>query len=249
MSAPVAFSALLLQLQQRANLENRAGFVTVPEQRGYLNEGLQEFHELLMKAGSNGARRHIRRSSVFQCQQGVSDYPLPTDFFEMFSLDIELSPNQFLTATPYMEFERNAFRLYPAFSGWYFGSPVYYAIYGSDTIANVGIVGEKIVRFQPIPQSTYPVHVNYIYTFPSFALDGSNDGNVIDSINGWTMYAVWWAVAAAKHKLKEDASFALGRMAKIEQRIAELAGDTDAGAAERVKDVLIDYDSIAWWKG
>jgi hypothetical protein len=247
-SSPVLFSALLLQFQQRANLENRAGFITVPEQRSLLNEGLQEFHELLIKAPSNGGKKHLQRRYDFQSIQGTSDYPLPRDFLEMFSLDIELSTNQFLTCTPYMEFERNAFRLYPAFSGWYFGAPVYYAIYGSSMIANTGTVPEKIVRFQPIPQSNYPCHANYIYTFPEFALDGSNDGNAIDSINGWTMYAVWWAVSAARHKMKEDPTFAMARMAAIAQRISELSGETDAGAAERIKDVCVDYDSITWWQ-
>jgi hypothetical protein len=244
-SSPIAFSALMLQVQQKANLENRVGFVTLPEQRANLNEGLQEFHDLLVEARG---QTHIRRSQSFLCQQGVSDYPLPADFFEMDSLDIELSPNQFLTATPYMEFERNAFRLYPAFSGWYFGAPVYYRIYGSSAIANVAIVAEKIVRFQPIPQSTYPIVVNYYYTFPSFDLAGANDANFVDSINGWTQYAVWWAVAAAKHKLKEDASFAMNRMAQLAQRIANLASQTDAGSAERIKDVNVDYDSVSWWK-
>lgn len=245
MSAPVAFSTLLLQLQQRANLENRVGFIPLAEQRSYLNEGLQEFHELVVAARGQGT---FRRAQTFNALLGITDYPLAADFFAVDSVDIQLSPNQFLTATPYMEYERNAFRLYPAFSGWYFGAPVYYRVIGSAAAENVAIVAEKVIRFMPAPQAIYPISVNYIYAFPIFDLAGANDANVLDSVNGWTQYAVWWAVSACKHKLKEDASFALGRMAALRSRIEALAGETDAGAAERIKDVTVDYDSITWWK-
>ena len=237
---------MLTQVQLRANIDLELGPVTLPEIRDYLNEGLAEFWDLLVEARG---QEHIRKSQTFNTVSGTSAYPLAADFYELISIDIQIAPAQYLTATPYMESERNAFRLYPAWAGWFLSMPVYYRIQGTPTEGGGGIatVVEKTLNFIPTPQSAYPITVNYIYRMPVFDTAGSQDASVIDSVNGWTAYAVWWAVAAVKNRLREDPSFAMGRMEMMKQRIQALAPQNDAGDAERIRDVYVDYDSNAWW--
>ena len=107
MSAPIAFSALITSVQLRANIDSQAGPVTLPEIREYLNEGLAEYWDLLVQGRG---QEHIRKANTFSTVAGTAAYPLPVDFYELISVDVQIAPNQYLTATPYMESERNAFR-------------------------------------------------------------------------------------------------------------------------------------------
>jgi hypothetical protein len=245
MSAPVAFSSLITSVQRRTNIENQTGFITLPEVREYLNEGLAEFYDLLVEARG---QEHFRKAFQFSTVSNQGDYALPQDFYELISVDIQIAPMQYLTATPYMEFERNVFRLYPAWAGWFMSMPVYYRILGTDASMNVAAVKEKRINFIPSPQAAYPITLNYIYRFPKFATDGMQDANLVDGIDGWEAYPIWFATWACKHKLKEDGSFAAARLQDLRNRIQALAPQNDAGMAERIRDVETDYDASAWWK-
>lgn len=245
MSAPVVFSTLITSVQRRANIDNQAGPITTSEIREYLNEGLTEFSDLLIEAR---AQEHCRKSSSFITVGNTANYVLPTDFYELISVDIQIAPNQLITAEPYMERERNAFKLYP---GWTFAGGLYkwyYRILGSTGDQNVVTVAEKNINFIPTPQAAYTVTLNYVWRFPTFDLAGSQDTNLVNGVNGWEVFAVWWAVSACKHRLKEDASFAMQRMAELKDRIQNLAPQNDAGQAERIQDVERDMDSFSYWR-
>lgn len=247
MSAPVAFSAMITSVQRRANIDNQAGPILLPEIREYLNEGLTEFSDLLIEARG---QEHCRKASSFNTVGNTASYVLPADFYELISVDIQIAPNQLITAEPYMERERNAFKLYP---GWTFAGGLYkwyYRILGSTGDQNVtsGALAEKQINFIPTPQAAYTVTLNYVWRYPTFDIAGSQDTNVVNGVNGWEVYAVWWAVSACKNRLKEDATFALQRVAELKDRIQNLAPQNDAGQAERIQDVERDMDSFSWWR-
>lgn len=246
MAALVAFSDLMTAVRGWTNTENRTGFFTDADIRRALNEGLQEFWEKLIAARG---QEHVRKPWPITVAANVSAYPLPPDFFELISIDIQVGPGQFISCRPYMESERNAFRLYPGWSGWYMGLPTYFRIQGSDLAANSPAPHDKTINFIPASTSSFPITLNYIYTFPVFDVGGAQDANKIDSINGWTNYAVWYAAAIGKAKLKEDGSKAESQMARIAARIQEMAGQNSAGDAERIRDVEAgDYEALGWWR-
>lgn len=244
MSAPIAFSALITSVQRRANIDSQAGPITLPEIREYLNEGLAEYWDLLVESR---AVEHIRKAQNIATVQGTSAYALAADFYEALSVDLQVTPTQFLSMTPYMEFERNMFRQYPTPSAWFLGLPLFYRILGSSAVGNVATVAEKQINFIPTLQASYTVTVNYIYRLPTFDTAGSQDSNVIDAINNWTDYAVWRAVANCKFRLKEDPSYPEARVAQLKERVAALSPMTDAGNAPRMRDVEIDYD-FPWYR-
>jgi hypothetical protein len=246
MSSMVQFADLMLAVRAWTNTENQAGVFTDKDVRRALNQGLQELHEKLVAARG---QEHIRKAFPLSVVANQSSYSLPPDFFELISIDIQIGPNQFLSCRPYMEPERNAFRLYPGWSGWYMGLPVYFRIQGSTGYANSGTPAEKTISFIPTSTSTFPVTLNYVYAFPRFDLGGAQDANYIDSINGWTDYAVWYAAAIGRAKMKEDPMFALQERERIGARIQELAGQNASGDAERIRDVESgDLDGLGWWR-
>jgi hypothetical protein len=243
MSAPVSLGSMIASVQRRANIENFTRFITLPELREYLNEALAELWDMLVSARG---QEHARKTYQMATTANVASYPLPSDFYELISLDVQLAPGQRLDAKAYMESERNMFANYPSWPGWILGYPVYYRILGS-TQHSGSVVIEKQINFIPTPQnSLFPILVNYYPTFPTFATDGSDDARLFNGVNGWESFAIWTAVAICKGKLKEDASFAISEAEKMRKRIKALAPQNDAGTAERIKDVTM-LDRSPWW--
>jgi hypothetical protein len=242
MSAPISLASMLTSVQRRANIENQVGFITLPEQREYLNEALSELYDLLVAARG---QEHFRKQQAITTLANVSAYPLASDFYELISVDIQLAPNQKLDARAYSESERNMFQNYPLWPGWLLGFPVYYRIQGSPQ-SNGAMTIEKVINFIPYPQnSLFPVFVNYYPIFTPFATDGSQDNSVFNGVNGWEAFAIWSTVVTCKHKLKEDASLAMAKVTAIRTRIKSLASQNDAGTAERIKDVS-ETDCAPW---
>ena len=247
MSAPITFATLLTGLQRRANIDSQAGPITLPEQREYLNSGLSEYWDFLVEGR---CQEIISKTTVFNTVNGTDLYALPSDFYELISGDVQIAPLSFVNLTSFMEWERNMFKLFPAWSGWTMTTPVLYRIQGNVALANVAIgsFAERNIKFIPQPNAAYTVTLKYIYRFPTFDTAGSQDSNVIDSINNWTDYAVWSAVADCKNRLKEDPTYAQQKCASLKERIAALAPQTDAGRAEKVRDVEADEDATGWWR-
>jgi hypothetical protein len=246
MSAPVTFGSMLASVQERSNTENGSvGNVTVPEMRGYINESLSELWDLLVEARG---QEHMRKSFLFNANGSQSGYPLPPDFYEMISVDINLSPGntlnpQFVNATPYMESQRNMYRFYPGLVGWYWGVPINYRIMGSPQFAGPA-VAPKIINFIPTPQAAYPIQLNYYPIFVPFLTDGTQDSFGFDGVQGWEGFAIWGATALVLAKLRMDVSFAAQRQQVFRDRIQALADQNDAGYAERVHDVLAE--NLGW---
>lgn len=256
MSAPVTLGSILTSIVQRANIEQFVGkgkFISYPELRGYVNEYATELWDKLIEARS---QEHARKVQTFSTANGQNAYPLAPDFYQLISVDIQISPGQYRTGVPYMESERNMFRSFPTLLVWSYWGPFYYRILGTPSQSGRGVTTgiEKTINFIQTPQAAYPVSVNYYPTFQPYDTSGDtlgqgpDDGAVFNGINGWEAYIIWGVVMNCKQKLKEDAAFAVGRFQAMIVRIEALAAQNDAGNAERVHDVLADYD-VPWWGG
>lgn len=231
---------------QRANLENLVAesnsVITLPEIRGYLVEATQELYDILISARG---QEHYRASYTFNTESNRTSYPLPQNFYQLLSVDINLGGNLYLSARPYNEWERNAFKWIP---GWYYNTPVYFRMLGvpDSTGANLQ---PGMINFIPSPNSAFQVTLNYYPVFRPWLLDGTEDSNVFDGVNGWHGHAIWNVAAVCLEKLKQDSSFARAQVAKYTQRIEALAPDRHAGDAERVHDSLASNDGTFGFSG
>lgn len=243
MTAPVTLASMILGIARRSNIENfvaeSGSLVTNPELREYVSEVGAEYYDLLVQARG---QEYFRKAYSFATSANISEYSLPGDFYEEISVDLFAAPNLVLTAVPYMESDRNAYRFW---SGQTYPLPIYYRILGSPQSTGATLQPSRI-SFIPQPSSITTVVLNYIPRFRPFATDGSEDNFVIDSVNQWHALIMWKCAAIVLEKMEQNSEFALARASEIEQRIRDLAVDRDAGNAERVHDVGIDYEPFGF---
>lgn len=220
MASSVTLTSLIQSVRRRANIENQTAFIPDTEITEYLNAGLAALYDLLVQAG---AQPWYRNSSTITTNGSSTSYPLPADFYEMQSVDVQLGQGGIptITARPYMEYERNRYKYYP---GWLYGTPVYYRLQGQN------------INFIPAPNASFNVILNYYPIFTKLV----SGGDTFDGVNGWEEYAIWKATADCKAKLEEDPSYALSMMEKLERKIQSMSEQRDTGAAERMTETDAD---------
>lgn len=225
--ASVTLSEMLTAIRQRANIENQYGFIPETELRGYLNYCLRDVRDKLVAAGGQD---WFRTSKVITTNGTDETYDLPPDFYRLISVDVDFGAGLLLSAKPYMESERNAYRAFPFVVGWTWGRPVRYRLQGSK------------ISFLPKPSGTYSVTLNYVPTF--VPLVKAND--VVPGLpDGWEEHAIWRAVGYCKSKGEEDPSYALQEVQRLDARINEMAQDRDQGHGERPVDAFAE-DLLPW---
>ena len=235
MPSAISLATMIGQVQNRANLQNLQTNVAVADIRDFLNECTCEIYDLLVAARGN---EYFRKSCTLTTMANVSSYPLPSDFYELISVDIVLAPNQIIGGQLYNEDERNKFRYFP---GWFYQTPIYFRILGSPQSAGA-VLQQSTINFIPYPNATTAFQLNYIPVFRKWATDGSEDQNVFDGVNGWEAGIVWGAVAMALEKLELDSSFATQKYEETKERLEGMATDRMAGQADRVQDRMGDRD-------
>ena len=243
MTSPVTLGSIITSVTRRANIEQfvlaAGSLITLPEVREYINEAAQELYDLLTEARG---QEYYRKSFTFATAANQGEYSLPLDFFQELSVDLYVAPNLVLTAKPYEESERNAFRYW---SGWIYPMPMYYRILGSPQSTGATLLPSRI-NFIPQPAAINTVTINYYPRFRTFATDGTEDNYSLDGVNGWEALIVWRVVAVCLEKMEQNSDFALAQAAKIEERIRNLASDREAGNAPRIHDVGLDYEPFGF---
>lgn len=221
MARTVRLDALRAQVRRRADQESggqsNQQLCSEPELNDYINAAWCELYEMLIGWG----QEYFLLSSSITTVSGTSDYDLPSDFFKLRGVDVTLSSDETFSAHPYMFEERNSYRLG---GSWQPGWPVWYRLKGDS------------IGFIPIPTGVYTATLWY-YPVPATLV---SDGNTLDGVNGWDDFVVVTAAAKAAAKEESDglvAQLTRERMALI-QRIQSSAPSRDAGAPERVQDVV-----------
>jgi hypothetical protein len=235
MANPVSLATMITAVQVRAGIVNFTGLVTLPMIRDLLNE---EIVEMMDEQVTQRGMEYFRSSVTFQTVPNQSGYPLPTDFFELMSMDVVVSPFQTLTARPYSEWERNRFRW---MNGWVSWLPVWYRLLGTASISGAALT-PGTVNFTPTPIMQSIFTLNYVPCFQPFDLTGLQDGNVIDGVNGWHFMAVWGATASVLEIMEQDSTYALQKKEAVRQRIAALGADRNAYEPEQIHDVTARDD-------
>lgn len=227
MARTVTLTTLLTRVRQRADLESQTRRTTDAEITDHINEGIAELYDVVRGAFGQD---YFRAASTFATTNGADTYALPADFLSLLSVDVALSNSISLTARPYMENERNAFKAFP--TGWLYGQPIWYRLYAAN------------IKFIPTPNGAYSVTLNYCPTPPKL----SAPSDTFDGINGWEEYAV--LDAAIKCCIKDEDVDMIGildsRKERMKQRILDYAPERDAGQPERVHDV---YRANGWGYG
>lgn len=188
-------------------------FVTDSELNEYINQSLAELYDRLVK--SRGQEYYAAEQTI--ATTGVETYALPADHYE--TLYVELDYGGTRSRLGSYSFHERARLLGTSAANP--GVPVAFRI----------IAGN--LSLLPLPTAGYTVRHWYVPACPRL----TNDAASFDGVDGWEEYAIWRAVAYVQQKEQIDATFALGFVGTLGQRIDGLAPFRATQNTERVTDV------------
>lgn len=229
MPASVQLSTLATEVRRRGNFETNDqanAFATDAEIYALLNTYLAEFFDELIAA--KGPAYFRATPWIISTVSGTASYPLASDHYKVISVDVTWGQNIVRSARPFEEAERNRYKWLG--EGWNYDTPVFYQIQGS--AQNPSIPQPPNIVFQPIPSGVTQVTVNYVAAFQQLTAN-----NYIDSINGWTDFAIYMAIADLKDKDEADSSVWTAKGERLRQRIRSLAESVDLAEPPRVQRV------------
>jgi hypothetical protein len=169
--------------------EVNPGFYTDKSLRRWVNAGVREI-----------ARRSEwkRGTTTEQTTASVRYVTVPDDVVRVSRVEIENSDGR-IWRLKYRD--TNAMdSIWGAGQGTWEGTPTYYTLQGANPLT--------IVLF-PVPNEVLDVHMHYYGMPVDLALDGSDDGEVLDVPTGWEDLVVDWGTVEAFRKLRDVAQYQL----------------------------------------
>lgn len=228
----MARTVTLLQLRTAARLyaderpATTTGFITDAELTAIVNAELCALYDLLVQA--RGATYYVKQQ-VANFTPGTGSYAWPSDFYEVFQLQINWGTRNIETIPRMTQLDGTALYNGATWGQW---GPKCYVI--------GGLTGFVVA---PIPATATQYLLYYVPTCTAL----SADGDTFDGINGWDELVA--LMAAVKMRVLQDApSEELAALASAaRQRIAEMANDRDVLHAEYVQDVAPEQMWNAPW--
>lgn len=208
------------QAQELADMVN-SNFITTPEWNSYINQSYKELYDILVQKFGNDY--FIAPPYSYTTVQNQIQYPLPTDFYKLMGVEVQLNagnPNSWLTMKKFEFIDRNKYS-YPNVYSFYGVSNLRYRLNGNN------------LMIMPLNQAGQTIRIWYTPR----ARQLTNDGSIVDGVSGWEEYIIADVCIKAWNKQESDVSvFAAQKMALL-KRIEEAAEARDVGEAERVSDL------------
>jgi hypothetical protein len=211
--------SIRLQAQQRSDMVN-SNFITNTEWNSYINASYYELYDILVQ--KFGDDYFVATPYTYTTQTNQQLYPLPTDFYKLLGVEIQLntgSPNSWVTLKKFQFIDRNRWS-YPNIYTFYGITNLRYRVNGN----NLMIV--------PINQAGQTIRIWYI---PRQTLL-TNDGSIVDGVSGWEEYIIVDACIKALTKQETDVSVYMAQKMALLKRIEEAAENRDPGEADHVSD-------------
>lgn len=227
MSKTVTLSSIRTQARQRADMVN-SSFVTDSELNGYINNSAAELYDLLVQKFGNDY--YLSTSNI--TADGTNDqFSLPTDFYKLVGVEIQVTGNDWITLRPFMFQERN--RYSTAISRTIYGvTDIRYRVQGSN------------MRFAPIPTANQVFRLWYVPVITTLV----SDSDTLDGVNGYEEYVIVDAAIKCLQKEETDCSVLLTQKQALIKRVEEAAENRDSGGGDRISDVRrTDYDRFVSW--
>lgn len=231
---------------QIADLENAVTRFPVSEVNTYVNMGVGELYDLLVRT----------RGEFFQSQYTITTdgvnvtYALPSDFMELTlaQLNLGMGFNGSLAdvAVPLYNFTMGERPELASSTPSWTGSPLGYRLHSGTVLqANTTqgtIPTQYAIELLPKPSANQKILLFYVPIAPQLV----NDNDTIDSINQWHVYAA--AFAARMMRTKDDlpTTAAEALMESIKERVNALGPHRDAYTSKRVTDVRRAWPARRW---
>jgi hypothetical protein len=222
LASNVTLQVLRDQARARADMQN-SGFIADTELDFYINSEIQELYDLLTTTFED----YYVTSSPFTVAANVSTVNVPSDFYKLRGVDIEVSPGSYSTAIPFMFQERN--RL---------SNPLLYPNYEQNLVM-YRLRGQQLSFTGS--QGGFNGQMWYIPVFTKLI----NASDTFDGINGYEEYVIVGAAIRMLQKEESDTRVLLAIKQDLRQRVENSAANRDAGTPERVTD-MTNLDSFPY---
>lgn len=216
-------SDLRADAYKASDLENATALVPAADVNEYLNQGWTKVYRIICRTGLNYYL--INPPVAFTAVSGQDTYylttngtappgtaVLPTDMFLVRGLDAQIQQGRWQNLFAYEFEQRNDFQA----SDWSWPRQPLYDYIGAGPNA--------AIRFIPPPSANTPMRLHY---YPA-AVRLVNDTDVWDGVNGWELYAVWYA---AREMALKDENYEL--VQPLERKMAEIVQDIQVDASRR----------------
>jgi len=212
--------------RQRSDMET-SDFVSDAELNGYINSSIAELHDLLVSAyGSD----YFLSDYSFTTSLGTNDYSLPSDFYKMKGLDVNIQGNNWFSVRPFNFNERN--RNQDLTWGLLLGPSIRYRLMGSK------------IKFSPAPDSSYNARLWYV---PKAAVLTA-DTDQYDDLNQYAEYVIVDAAIKMLQKEESDVSVLMAQKQALKKRLEEMADNRDAGQPETISDIYAENNEYWFWR-
>lgn len=224
----ITLAELRTQSRQRADMEN-SNFVSDTELNSYINNSIAELHDIMAEAyGSD----YFVTTDTFSVVSGTDTYALPTDFYILKGVDLQLDNQDFITVKPFNFNERNR---YSELGVWDLAGV---------TNVRYRIIGNNIV-FNPVPDRNVTIKLWYVPVATKLVADG----DTLDDFNAFSEYVIVDAAIKMMQKEESDVSVLAAQKMALEKRIRDRAQIRDAGSPKSISDIYAEGDDFYWRYG
>lgn len=229
MGTSTTFGAIIQAATERADMVNST-FLSAAEWKANANASLQELQEKLIEA--YGSDYFVQTPYSFTTDGSADAFDLPSDFFKLLGVDLQLSPSSaqpgvgWITIWRFNFAERNQFSLPNVFTVWGRGN-IRYRLRGSK------------IWLQPTPQGGQTLRLWYVPVFTPLV----DDADTYDGMNGWEEFAINLTAKKALVKEESDTSGVDALLGAQEARLTSITENRDAGAPQTTVDV---YSLNGW---
>lgn len=214
------------RVRQRSDMET-SDFVTDAELNGYINSSIAELHDLLVAAyGSD----YFLNSHTFTTSLATNDYALPSDFYKMKGVDLNIQGNNWFSVRPFNFNERN--RNQDLTWGLLLGPSLRYRIMGGN------------LKFNPAPDASYNGRIWYVPKATTLVADTDS----YDDLNQYAEYVVVDAAIKCLQKEESDVSVLMGQKAALKRRLEEMANNRDEGQPNTISDIYAENNEYWFWR-
>lgn len=212
-----SLSDITLRAQQRADMVNGT-FISTSEWTSMVNASASALWDRLVEA--YGSDFEVASAYSITTDGTNDSYTLPTDFYRLLGVDLQLNGSQYVTIWKFNFADRNRYTL-PNIQTMWGRTNVRYRLRGGS------------IWFIPMPAANTVLRLWYAPRFTPLV----NGADTFDGINGWEEWII--NDVAMKAKVKEESSIddLMKLQASQEERLSHVMENRDAGAPPTVVDV------------
>jgi hypothetical protein len=246
MARLISLADLITSARRKADIQNALNRFPDSELTDYINAGIAEFVDLVIR---NRGSRYYEKPYVIVTDGQSIVYPLPFDFYQMTTVQVNLSHSAGTQGDVNIQLEEYTMReramLTSQTAGWC-GQPFGFMLHGGTTAQAMTTQGTIPTQYaiELLPRAATNLYVTCYYIPSTPKLVNSID--TFDTLNGFDEYPATYAAMRCRRKDDLDTAELGADLASMKERIEALVPHRTRVGPSRVTDVRSDWSRVGW---